>query len=133
MGGSSGGGTSFNQSTQDVYGAQAPYLQDVYGQAQGAYNQGMADVNALRPGVQAQLGDAVAAAGDGYGNQLGGGFAAGLAGQVGPNSYVDALKGQIADDAMMLKQQNLGGLDARAAAAAVWVLGLSRSGQQHGQ
>ena len=117
LGGSAGGGSSFNRSTQDVYGAQAPYLQDVYGAAQGAFNQGMADVQGIRPGVQQQLGDALAAAGDGYGNQLGGGFAAGLAGQVGPNSYVDALKGQIADDAMRLKQQNLGSLDARAAAA----------------
>jgi hypothetical protein len=114
---SSGGGSSFNQSTQNVYGAQEPYLQDVYGQAQGAFNQGMADVNGMRPEVQQQLGDALGAAGQGYGNQMGGGFAGQLAGQIGPNSYVDALKGQIADDAMLLKQQNLGGLDARAAAA----------------
>ena len=117
MGGSSGGGSSFNQSTQNVYGEQAPYLQDVYGQAQGAFNQGMADVNGMRPEVQQQLGDALGAAGQGYGNQMGGGFASGLAGQIGPNAYTDALKGQIADDAMLLKQQNLGGLDARAAAA----------------
>jgi hypothetical protein len=114
---SSGGGSSFNESTQDVYGAQAPYLQDVYGQAQGAFNQGMTDVNGMRPEVQQQLGDALGAAGQGYGNQMGGGFAGELAGQVGPNSYVDAMKGQVADDAQLLKQQNLGGLDARAAAA----------------
>ena len=114
---SSGGGSSFNSSSQDVYGAQAPYLQDVYGQAQGAFNQGMADVNGMTPGVQQQLGDALGAAGQGYGNQMGGGFAAGLQGQVGPNSYVDAMRGQVADDAQLLKQQNLGGLDARAAAA----------------
>ena len=114
---SSGGGSSFNQSSQNVYGAQEPYLQDVYGQAQGAFNQGMADVNGMRPEVQAQLGGALQSAGQGYGNQMGGGFASGLAGQVGPNAYTDALKGQVADDAMLLKQQNLGGLDARAAAA----------------
>ena len=47
-----GGASSFNQSQQDVYGAQAPYLQDVYGQAQNAFTQGMADVNAYAPGVQ---------------------------------------------------------------------------------
>ena len=116
-GGSMGGGSNFNQSTQNVYGDQAPYLQDVYGQAQGAFNQGMADVNGMRPEVQQQLGDALGAAGQGYGNQMGGGYAGQLAGQVGPNSYVGALKGQIADDAQLLKQQNLGGLDARAAAA----------------
>lgn len=117
VGGSQGGGSSFNQSTQDVWAGQSPYLQDVYGQAQGAFNQGMADVNSLRPEVQQQLGDALGAAGQGYGNQMGGGFAAGLQGQVGPNAYTDVIKGQIADDAMKLKQQNLGGLDARAAAA----------------
>ena len=110
-------GNSFNQSSQNVYGGQEPYLQDVYGQAQGAFNQGMADVNSMRPEVQQQLGDALGAAGQGYGNQMGGGYASGLQGQIGPNSYVDAMKGQVADDANMLKQQNLGGLDARAAAA----------------
>ena len=47
-----GGGSSFNQSQQDVYGAQAPYLQDVYGQAQNAFNQGMSDVQGMRPEVQ---------------------------------------------------------------------------------
>jgi len=57
------------------------------------------------------------AAEQGYGNQMGGGFASGLADQIGPNAYTDALKSQIADDAMRLKQQNLGSLDARAAAA----------------
>ena len=77
----------------------------------------MADVNGMRPQVQQQLGDSLEAAGQGYGNQMGGGFASGLQGQVGPNSYVDAMKGQVADDAMLLKQQHLGGLDARAAAA----------------
>ena len=125
---SSGGGSSFNNSSQSVYGGQEPYLQDVYGQAQGAFNQGMADVNAMSPQVQQQLGDSLQAAGQGYGNQMGGGFAAGLQGQVGPNSYVDAMKGQVADDAMLLKQQNLGGLDARAAAA-----GMSGSSGYRGQ
>ena len=112
-----GGGSSFNQSQQDVYGAQAPYLQDVYGQAQNAFNQGMADVNGMRPEVQNQLGDALAAAGEGYGNQMGGGFASGLQGQIGPNTYTDAMKSQIANDANELRQQSLGSLDARAAAA----------------
>ena len=117
FGGSSGGGSSFNQSTQDVYGAQAPYLQDVYGQAQNAFNQGMSDVQGMRPEVQQQLGDALGAAGQGYGNQMGGGFASGLAGQIGPNTYTDAMKAQIANDANELRQQSLGSLDARAAAA----------------
>ena len=58
-----GGGywQQLNQSQQDVYGAQAPYLQDVYGPLRNAFTQGMADVNALKPGVQQQLGDALAA------------------------------------------------------------------------
>lgn len=112
---STSSGTS--ASTQNVYGAQEPYLQDVYQQAQGAFNQGMADVNGLKPEAQAQLGAAVDAAGAGYGNQLGGGFASGLAGQLGPNTYTDGMKQQIANDAMKMKQQNLGSLDARAAAS----------------
>ena len=112
-------GNSFNSSssTQDVYGAQAPYLQDVYGQAQGNYGNAMNAINGLTPSVQNQVSSAAGAAAGGYGNQLGGGFASGLAGQIGPNAYTDALKGQIASDAMKLKQQNLGSLDARAAAA----------------
>ena len=114
---SSGGGSSFNQSSQNVYGAQEPYLQDVYGAAQGAFNQGMADVNAMRPEVQAQLGGALQAAGQGYGNQMGGGFSSGLQGQVGENAYVNNLAGDMMSDAQQIKMQNLGGLDARAAAA----------------
>ena len=106
-----------SQSTQDVYGAQSPYLQDVYAQAQNAFGQGMNDVNGMRPMVQGSMGDALGQAQGAYGNQMGGGFAQGLASQVGPNAYTDALKGQIASDAMKLKQQNLGSLDARAAAA----------------
>ena len=100
-----------------MYGAQAPYLQDVYSQAQNAFQQGMGQIEGLTPEVQAQLTDAFGQAAGGFGDQLGGGFASGLQGQIGPNSYVDAMKGQVADDAMRLKQQNLGSLDARAAAA----------------
>ena len=114
---SMGGGSSFNQSQQDVYGAQAPYLQDVYGQAQNAFNQGMSDVQGMRPEVQAQLGDALAAAGQGYGNQMGGGFASGLADKIGPNPYIDEMKSQILNDSNEIRQQSLGSLDARAAAA----------------
>lgn len=117
FGSSQSTGTSFNQSDQDVWGQQSPYLQDVYQQAQNAFGQGMSQINGLTPEVQAQVQGAFDQATGGYGNQLGGGFAAGLQGQVGPNSYVDAMRGQVADDAQLLKQQNLGSLDARAAAA----------------
>jgi len=112
---STGGGSS--QSTQNVWDAQSPFLKDVYGQAQDAFNSGMSSVEGLTPEVQAQMQQAFQQAQGGFGNQMGGGFASGLQGQIGPNSYVDAMKGQIADDANTLKQQNLGGLDARAAAA----------------
>ena len=94
-----------------------PTFNDVYSQAQNAFQQGMGQIEGLTPEVQAQLTDAFGQAAGGFGDQLGGGFAAGLQGQIGPNSYVDAMKGQVADDAMRLKQQNLGSLDARAAAA----------------
>ena len=53
----------------------------------------------------------------GYGNQMQGGFGQQLQGQVGPNAFTSALKGNIADDANLLKQQNLGSIDGRAAAA----------------
>ena len=118
---SSGSSTSNNQSqsssSQDVWGDQGKYLNDVYSQAQNAFNNGMASINGLTPEVQQQMQQAYQQASGGFGNQMGGGFAAGLQGQIGPNSYVDAMKGQVADDANRLKQQNLGGLDARAAAA----------------
>jgi hypothetical protein len=104
-------------STQGVYGEQSPYLQDVYGQAQNAFQTGMGEVEAMKPGVQNSMAQTLGQGQAGNANQMGGGFASGLAGQIGPNSYVDAMKGQVADDAMLLKQQNLGGLDARAAAA----------------
>jgi len=117
QGTSQGTSQSSSQSTQNVWDQQSPYLQDVYGQAQNAFNQGMDSVNGLSPQVQQQMQQAFQQAQGGYGNQMGGGFAGGLQGQIGPNSYVDAMKGQIADDANTLKQQNLGSLDARAAAA----------------
>ena len=114
---SAGGSQNTSQSTQDVWGNQAGYLDDVYGQAQNAFQQGMSQIEGLTPEVQAQLTDSFRQASGGFGDQLGGGFAAGLQGQIGPNSYVDALKGDIARDAQNLKQQNLGSLDSRAAAA----------------
>lgn len=118
-GGSSSQGTSqsSSQSNQNVWDKQSPYLEDVYGQAQDAFNSGMDTVKGLTPEVQQQMQGAFQQAQGGYGNQMDGGFASGLQGQIGPNSYVDAMKGQVADDANTLKQQNLGNLDARAAAA----------------
>ena len=106
-GGSQSSGTSFNQSSQDVWGGQSPYLQDVYGQAQNAFNQGMSQIEGLTPEVQQQIQGAFNQAAGGFGNQMGGGFAAGLQGQVGPNSYVDAIKGDMMNDANKIKQQNL--------------------------
>jgi hypothetical protein len=109
--------SSSSSSNQNVWDAQKPFLEDVYGQAQDAFGSGMESVDQLTPEVQAQMQDSFQQAQGGFGNQMGGGFASGLQGQIGPNSYVDAMKGQIADDANTLKQQNLGNLDARAAAA----------------
>jgi hypothetical protein len=121
QGSSSGSTSSSNQSSsessQNVWGDQSPYLQDVYGQAQDAFNKGISSVEGMTPEVQQQMQGAFQDAAGGFGNQMDGGFASGLQGQIGPNSYTDAMKGQIADDANRLKQQNLGGLDARAAAA----------------
>jgi hypothetical protein len=146
-------GTSFSQSEDNVYGAQDPYLQDVYAQGQNAFNQGMAGVNGMTPAVQAQMAGALGMGNAAYGNQAMGGNQAGLQGQsmsqgmfgngiqqgmvgqgqtqnmmgngatqqllnsYGDNPYLNSMKGQIAEDANMLKQQNLGSLDSRAAAA----------------
>ena len=115
--GSEGGSSNFTQSTQDIWAGQSPYLQDVYSGAQGAYGDAMGTINGLQPQVQNQVSGAAGSAAGAYGNQMGGGFAAGLAGQLGPNAYTDAMKAQVANDAQLLKQQNLGSLDARAAAA----------------
>jgi len=56
-GGSQNVSQNTSQSTQDVYGAQSPYLQDVYAQAQNAFSQGMGDVNGMRPMVQGSMGN----------------------------------------------------------------------------
>jgi hypothetical protein len=109
------GGSS--QSSQNVWGAQQPFLQDGYGGAQSAFNSAMGNINQMTPGVQNAMGSALAGAAGGFGNQMGGGFASGLQGQVGENAYVNALSNDMISDAQKIKQQNLGGLDARAAAA----------------
>ena len=123
---SSSSGSSFNQSSQDVWGAQAPHLENVYGSATDQYGQAIDQINGMQPGVQNQVNQAAAQGMGGFGNQMEGGFAQGLQGQVGPNSYVNALAGDMMSDAAKIKQQNLGGLDARAAAA-----GMSGSSGYH--
>lgn len=115
--GQSAQGSSMNSSNQRVWGEQSPYLQDVYSGAQDQYGQAMGQINELQPQVQGQVSDAFQQGMAGYGNQMGGGFAAGLQGQVGPNAYTDTLANDMISDAAKIKQQNLGGLDARAAAA----------------
>ena len=114
---SSGNSQNQSTSTQDVWGAQQGALENVYGQAQDQYGQAIGQINALQPQVQGQMSDALNGATNANNNQMGGGFAGALQGQVGPNSYTDAMKGQIAQDSQQLMQQSLGGLDARAAAA----------------
>lgn len=125
---SSSSGSSFNssESSQDVWGAQAPHLENVYGSATDQYGQAIDQINGMQPGVQDQVNQAAAQGMGGFGNQMQGGFAQGLQGQVGPNSYVNALAGDMMSDAAKIKQQNLGGLDARAAAA-----GMSGSSGYH--
>jgi hypothetical protein len=115
--GNQSSGSSMNSSSQGVWGDQSPYLQDVYGSAQDQYGQATDTINGLQPQVQGQVADAFQQGMGGYGNQMGGGFASGLVGQVGPNAYTDTLANDMISDAAQIKQQNLGGLDARAAAA----------------
>lgn len=116
---SNGSSSSFNQSsgTSDIWDGQSPSLQNLYAQNTDQYTQALAGINGLQPEVQQQVQDAYGNAATGMTNQSNGGFSAGLQGNVGPNAYTGALKQNIADDAQLLKQQNLGGLDARAAAS----------------
>ena len=123
---SSSSGSSFNSSSQDVWGAQAPHLENVYGSATDQYGQAIDQINGMQPQVQDQVNQTYGQGAAGYGNQVQGGFAQGLQGQVGPNSYVNALAGDMMSDAAKIKQQNLGGLDARAAAS-----GMSGSSGYH--
>ena len=115
--GNSSSGSSVNSSSQSVWGGQQDALANVYDSAGNQYGQAIDSINGLQPQVQDQVSGSFNQAQGGYGNQLGGGFAQGLQGQVGPNAYTDALAGDMMSDAAKLKQQNLGGLDARAAAA----------------
>ncbi|BAQ84685.1 hypothetical protein [uncultured Mediterranean phage uvMED] len=115
--GNSSSGSSVNSSNQSVWGGQQDALENVYDSAGSQYGQAIDSINGLQPQVQDQVSGAFNQAQGGYGNQLGGGFASGLQGQVGPNAYTDALAGDMMSDAAQIKQQNLGGLDARAAAA----------------
>jgi hypothetical protein len=123
---SSGNSSQFSASNQDIWSGQSPSLQNLYANNTDQYNNAIQGINGLQPQVQQQMQDAYGSAADTIGNQSEGGFAAGLQGMVGPNAYTGALKQNIADDAQLLKQQNLGGLDARAAAA-----GMSGSSGYH--
>ena len=116
-GSSSGGSSSQSASQDDVWDKQSPFLTDMYGQAQDAFNTTMEEIQGLTPEMTAQVQDAFAQGMGGFGNALQGGFAAQMRDNVGPNTYTDALKGDIVTDAGKLKQQTLGTLDARAAAA----------------
>ena len=114
---SSGSNSSFSQSDGYVWEPQTESLENLYAQNTDQYNQAISGINGLQPQVQQQVQDAFGSAASGLGNQSQGGFSAALQGMVGPNSYTGALKQNIADDANLLKQQSLGGLDARAAAS----------------
>jgi hypothetical protein len=111
--------SNFNssQSSQDVWAGQSPHLVNVYGSATDQYGQAIDSINGMQSQVQDQVNQAASQGMAGNAAQSQGGFAAGLQGQVGPNSYVNALKGDMMNDANLIKQQNLGGLDARAAAS----------------
>ena len=140
---STSSGGSFNSSssqgssssTQDIWGAQSPFLQQVYEAAANGNADAQAQIQQLQPGIQDQMGSLSQAGQNAYNQQLAGGNAANLGpsqvagmqgnslqqqmlnGYDGANPYMAGMKDQIAQDAQRLKQQNLGSLDARAAAA----------------
>jgi hypothetical protein len=109
--GSSGG------SSQDVWGGQSPYLTDMYGSANGAYNNAMGGINGMTPQVSGQVQGAYGTGSDAFNNLAGGGQQMQLLNSMGQNPYIDAMKDQVASDADRMKQQTLGSLDGRAAAA----------------
>ena len=82
----------------------------------------------MQPGVTQQIQDAYGQANQGFGNQLDGGFAAGLQGQVGPNSYTDAMKGMVAEDAQRM-QETVSGTRRSCGGTAVGLLWVPRSGR----
>ena len=124
-----------SSSSQDVWSGQSPFLQEVYKAASAGNADAQAAIQNLSPAIQRQLGNLSQAGTDAYNQQLAGGAAANLGpSQVagmqgnslqqqmlnsynGNNPYMSGMKDMIAEDAQRLKQQNLGSLDARAAAA----------------
>jgi hypothetical protein len=114
---SSGGSSSSSRSNDRIWKEQSPYLADMYKQAQDAFNNGLSSIEGMTPELTQQVQDAYLQGADVFGNQAQGGFSAGLMDKIGQNNYLNALKGDIVSDAGKLKQQTLGSLDARAAAA----------------
>ena len=122
-------GNSFNQSTsaqgsnsvsgssQDVWGAQSPFLESMYGSAQGEYGSALNNINGMTPQISGQVQDAFGTGSGAFNNLAGGGQQAQLLSGMGQNPYVAAMKDQVASDADRLKQQTLASTDARAAAA----------------
>jgi hypothetical protein len=110
-------GLNQSGSTQGVWGHQQPFLNDVYKQGRDSTKTAMGAIRDNRgnvvDGVQGAFADGMGA----YGNVAGGGAQAQLLGGMGSNPYVDAMNSQIMSDAGKMKQQTLGSLDGRAAAA----------------
>ena len=122
-------GNSFNQSTsnqgsnsvsgsmQDVWGSQSPFLESMYGSAQGEYGNALNNINGMTPQISGQVQDAFGTGSGAFNNLAVGGQQAQLLSGMGQNPYVAAMKDQVASDADRLKQQTLASTDARAAAA----------------
>jgi hypothetical protein len=116
-GSSTGGSQGNSQSTQDVWGNQSPYLNDVYSNAQNQQSQAQNAIDGMQGQVQGQVGDAFGTGNQAFNSLAGGGAQGQMLDSYGDNPYVDAMKSQVASDANLLKQQNLGALEGRAAAA----------------
>ena len=80
--GNQSSGSSFNSSSQDVWGAQSPHLENVYNNATDQYGNAIQQINSMTPMVQDQVSGAYNQGQQGFGNQMQGGFAQGLQGQV---------------------------------------------------
>ena len=117
FGNSQGSSLGNSQSTQDVWGAQSPYINDVYQNAQAQQAQAQNSIDGMQGQVQGQVGDTFGTGNQAFNNLAGGGAQGQMLESYGNNPYVAAMKGQVAQDADLLKQQNLGSLEGRAAAA----------------
>lgn len=153
--GSNNQSMSKGQFDQRVWGGQKPFLQDLYGQLSGLFNQTNQGINQQLPGAINQANQTVSAVNPAFNNLINGGAygnidASKLQDQIyssmqaptasqqinnmimggAGNNYADAMKSQYVQDANIATKNMLNNLDARASVAGM--PGSSRQGIAQG-